>query len=973
MIRAIIWKELREQGLIGLTLLVLGSGLLAAATQANPPVEGANPSDGIRYLGVGRLVTLMLAVTAGMVCGGAVFAAEREAGTMAFLESLPSSRRQIWRAKFTAGFTVTIGLIAVLLAVAASLGLVHRLGWAITVSLYALLAFVWGMFGSTAARTTLGSVGLAIPAATLTAFVALIPVILFFQNPGSMLPRPIGAGIFLVAMFATPLAVSFWLFTRSDRDRAGAETRSSGVGFHALYWLTFHQLLVPGLVISLFALSLGLALLLPGIQPFLAWPSLALAAGALSGVTAFADEQSHGSARFWGEQRLPLGRAWLLKVTIHLLFCLWLLLLLAIPLAVHAQFSRPEGLATNYGGSALSAIFGTPLFDELKQQGWKYLVIPAIYGFAAGHLCSLIFRKLVVAFAVAGVVGGVGAALWGPSLLAGGVKNWQLWIPPIIILLTARLLVRAWTADRLATRRPLGILIGGSLAALLALVGGIGYRVLEIPDSPHGEDDIRYLANLLPLEENVAGRDFKTAAERYSQASTTLSSLFEKPSALPPPPQTIGSRRLRVEERLELVPFRGWPADDPNLEAWLERLFTSKSSDRDGTSWHELVASATERPLGIYEHPQMLGPSGVFGNSLEYARRMTVALLARGLQQQARGDSTAFIPALRSTLTLARTMRNGSVINCLIMGYDIERGALQALDRWLENLPPQAAWLRVAAVPLPSPLESVPAMAFEAATAAEQARLLKMAIALLEVCDPIEPFDPTPQYLAERHVVREALKSLTQWLPQVLTLSPDTGGTTDPVIDLLSMAWAVPWEKERTRRLVGLGYEASLSTDQSLLSGRPGANLLTARRTPTDISEMDRDLRTQRRAAILKLALRGFLVERGKYPENLTALLATGYLHRLPPDPYDETRGFGYRISQGETLRTVPRPQTERIVISRDEPKEQYVPPGQAIIWSVGLDKIDQGGTNPPGPVGHVPGRPEDSVFLVPFSPSGRE
>ena len=33
----------------------------------------------------------MLAVTAGMVCGGAVFAAEREAGTIAFLDSLPAA------------------------------------------------------------------------------------------------------------------------------------------------------------------------------------------------------------------------------------------------------------------------------------------------------------------------------------------------------------------------------------------------------------------------------------------------------------------------------------------------------------------------------------------------------------------------------------------------------------------------------------------------------------------------------------------------------------------------------------------------------------------------------------------------------------------------------------------------------------------------------------------------------------------
>ena len=49
----------------------------AAAALAEPPMTSAAPADVIRYLGVGPLATLMLAVTAGMVCGGAVFAAER--------------------------------------------------------------------------------------------------------------------------------------------------------------------------------------------------------------------------------------------------------------------------------------------------------------------------------------------------------------------------------------------------------------------------------------------------------------------------------------------------------------------------------------------------------------------------------------------------------------------------------------------------------------------------------------------------------------------------------------------------------------------------------------------------------------------------------------------------------------------------------------------------------------------------------
>ncbi|HYH65068.1 MAG TPA: hypothetical protein VD866_10275, partial [Urbifossiella sp.] len=104
MVRAIVWKEFREQGLIGLTLVVLGGGVLVAvAVLADPPQKNAAPGDLLRGLGAGTLATLLLAVTAGTVCGGALFAAEREDGTHGFLEALPATRAGLWTAKLLAG------------------------------------------------------------------------------------------------------------------------------------------------------------------------------------------------------------------------------------------------------------------------------------------------------------------------------------------------------------------------------------------------------------------------------------------------------------------------------------------------------------------------------------------------------------------------------------------------------------------------------------------------------------------------------------------------------------------------------------------------------------------------------------------------------------------------------------------------------------------------------------------------------
>ena len=70
-----------------------------------------------------------------------------------------TSRWQIWRAKVLAGLGLAFIQILLLVALAAALDLVPGLGWAVAVVVYSLLAFVWGVFGSTLARTTLGSVG----------------------------------------------------------------------------------------------------------------------------------------------------------------------------------------------------------------------------------------------------------------------------------------------------------------------------------------------------------------------------------------------------------------------------------------------------------------------------------------------------------------------------------------------------------------------------------------------------------------------------------------------------------------------------------------------------------------------------------------------------------------------------------------------------------------------------------------------
>jgi hypothetical protein len=111
-----------------------------------------------------------------------------------------------------------------------------------------------------------------------------------------------------------------------------------------------------------------------------------------------------------------------------------------------------------------------------------------------------------------------------------------------------------------------------------------------------------------------------------------------------------------------------------------------------------------------------------------------------------------------------------------------------------------------------------------------------------------------------------------------------------------------------------------------------------------------------RRAVVLKAAILAYQGDHGRAPAALQELVGS-YLRRLPTDPFAEGRHFGYRVSAGEQLVASPRLGGN----PPDQQPTQSVRPGQAVIWSVGYDRTDDGGKVPPGGP-----RARDLVFLVP-------
>jgi hypothetical protein len=339
---------------------------------------------------------------------------------------------------------------------------------------------------------------------------------------------------------------------------------------------------------------------------------------------------------------------------------------------------------------------------------------------------------------------------------------------------------------------------------------------------------------------------------------------------------------------------------------------------------------------------------------------MGTLIVAHGLRRQAAGDPAAFPADLRVALALGRSLRNGSIIAAHVHGTEVTRIAVDGADAWLRELDGRPDLLRAAL----------------AAVSEDDRTALTRVGPGGEVIPPAvlpgEPpeFDPRPHLLAERYVIRELQKGPGQWLPALLAPAGVDKEAVAPVVDAIGTAWSVPWERERGRRLLGLGFETrSVPGGPPLLRGRPGRVIFASQpRTPAELVETDRHLRLYRRALLVKLAVRLYQAERrgtpaGTAPAALADLVTAGCLRSVPTDPYDG-QPLRYRVSMGELL--APLPARSNPIPGAPPPLEAL--PGQAIVWSVGANHQDDGGRGSSADM-TTGTRADDVLFLVPLPP----
>lgn len=880
MMRTLLWKEYREHRIIWLAMMVVNSGVLIGLSRLD---ETFIAPRGEKLLMLGPIAALLVWGYA-MICGAMLLAGEREEGTLGFLDLLPVSRFRLWLVKALIGLLLVGVQILVLYGCLATLhvsetptllngtDLSHPLWpYLLGMLLLGIVGMAYGLFFSARGENALHTIGMAIIGQILAwiaaAFLAFAVEILWLlsifwladrQGRGPLFEGPILVFIVFGALTLAAIAGSARIFCRTDQQRLPAAVRrmraraSVIASWLRLIWLCDRQMRKLALGVLAFSLGMGVLFLVTG--PLL-WPIVTLFLGVLCGVTVFSDEQASGCFRFLGEQRLPMGRIWIIKTGMRFALLLLASFLILLPSLLVAIYNN----ADNHSGEQrlLVVIVQTlhlSLIVEVVPLA-SYLLLWLLYGFGAGQLCGLLSRKSIVAAMIALMVSASLAVVWVPSLAGIGLNLWQIAGPPLILLATAAFLIPAWAADRLASWRTYLRITGAAVGSLLWMAFGLWYRVIEIPDVPEPFDVAAYKASLPTMEENEAGQLIRGSWGRVEAVMRDMNQESRAP-------------KKSLHQQCMEVAGKGWRDDKAELGKWLDKTFAE--------NWLQQLAPLPDLPLGMVVNPGLLTQRDKELSRWHPASTLSMVLVARGLQQQARGDPAAFEEDMRIALALSRNLQHHAPPNiALFVGRNMARPWPAAVDLWLKELRGRPDLLKRA-------LETF--LDHEA-----------------KVPDEDEP--RRADYLIAQNTLTQTPETL---LADALQMHPKGNGEyRQTELQTAALLWLFPWEEARHRRLLRVAFQSNDREARKISQwgGRAFVVFLALHLFTQPRFQRERfSLReiANLHACQIKLALRLYQEENGDLPDTL-AVLVPKYLKTIPSDPFDG-RPFRYRLSRGEWI-----------------------------------------------------------------------
>ncbi len=921
---AILWKEYREQRAIWLALLALPILVWFAL----PWLVTIEPGPGSLQNMFLTIICLILAWTYGLVCGGMLFAGEREAQTEWFLDALPTSRFRIWCAKAAAGLTLVLSflsLLALMLLLAWYFNQLPDIGaLLVMLSLTGLIGLGWGLLFSGQANSVLSAIGLAILGQVLgtilVSVLTFLPLVVL-MHWGLEAPGDWWGGLSISVVALLPWVISARLYSRVDRVRR-AEPRSQPSrlaqwlhGWGSVWWLSWTQLRSFPYWLGGFCFIGGLLPLLGG---FAYWPILTLLIGLVCGATCLADEQT-GAYRFLGDQRLPLTRFWLVKTSVRAALGLTGVLILFIPSFVVLAVAPDQ--AWSQGGASdrfVHRLFRSELVGLTIPVG-LFLFAPWIYGLALGSLCGLLFRKRIIALFVAFGLSVLLLSVWVPSFFAGGLHAWQVLSVPTVLLMTVPPLLRRWAGERLVSWGTAMRLTACSLACVGLTVGGLLARYAEIPDLGDPPGYAKFVEQLPSPEENEAGRAIST----FLALAQPHVGLWETHTEIAPLFAEKNSPQSRVTPTQELLIIRefGWPELIPEGNL-IERML----NDTFEQDFWKHLDEAVGKPVGVVNDPRQLS---FLSRGVPRADPILLALLleVRGLQRQKQGDPGDFVRQLERVLTLVGNLQNHGPRFALGQANFIEGALWKSLDRWLEALQGHA-------------------------------ELLHRVGTILERHRAWLPTNYEDNILAEYLIAQNTLDSPDPWIRSCFRPLESTNVLQVNEADCLILSLKFPWERDRAIRLLRLQAKGDREIPQSPENAPWLYHFIPF--VPYQ-GRLERSL-PQRlvllEAARLRVALRHHQAVTGRPAERLDELIP-GSLRSLPLDPYSN-QPFHYRLSAGEEIQWSARPENLKI---------KKILKGQGVLWSIGPDGQDNGGLvqglDADGESATRAG--EDLIFVVPM------
>jgi hypothetical protein len=923
MIRALMWKECREQRAAWLAITAIGTALIVVTAQWLQGGAGPTPDSRAAYLVAGAL---LLSWCYGIVSGAMLLAGEREDGTLEFIDSLPVWRARLWRVKGLAALGLLVAQAAVAAPVLAALGAVGTVTAATTAMAGMLAAgsvgLGWGLFCSAQAPTVMGAI---VRAAGVQALAAVLLGVLLalawvtFDSLPRRAPQTLVTSFILAAgvLSAGAGTASARSFTRPDRQRRAAGRPLHNVsGFVSLAWLTARQLWHFAAVVAVLGLAGGLGVLF---SPMLTWPVLTLLLGVVCGLRAFSNE---GSARaMLIEHRVPLAGFWLAHVVacgiIALLACL---LALAPPAArLLPSLLRLESGNTELIGSLVERLFGDRRLDALVRPG-LFLTLWVVHGFAAGLLCGQLLRRTGIAVPAAVLAAGAGAAVWLPSMVGGGLQVWQVLGMPVVFVLASLVLLPAWAGGPLDGRRAAAGLFGAFALAAVWTAAGLWYRVTELPPVPAEMDVAAWLRNMPDPANDEAGRLTRAALTEVTQRQAAL---IRRPSR-PAFPRIEGAAAIRFPRQLSLVLSYGWPAGEPELGAWMDQLFEG--------SWHAQLVRAADLPQGVVLDPRGLAePLAIPLNELGDVHLVGLLLVGHGLREQARGDHRALAGDLRTGLALVRNLRHRSPSAGWGLSRTVESVLMVGLLRWLERV-------------------------------GDRPQALRAVLEVLRDHDARCPRNPDAAAPANYLIALNSLPHPEVWLAGAL---PGEQIDNRSVASVVAVLWQAPWEHARQVRTFAWLFASHRRPELDGHLGWPWERFpIVGTERFAQLRRAEPTVVTVARGRLLQVALRLYRAEKGREAPSLGGLVPQ-YLPSIPADPFDPTgHAFRYRLSRGEIIETgwwtINRTTGQNVRGTR------RVRAGQGILWSVGHDGRDDGGQrNNAGATFRVHDDRSDWLFLT--------